>query len=570
MIRLSASSDGRTRACTTLSRVSSPLRLRDERDARPRALSPMRDPFAPARAWLAARGMTAFAFQEEVWGAYAAGRSGLVHAPTGMGKTLAAAVPPLLLGAEGAAGEPPPLSLLWITPLRALAADTGLALADARARAAPATGRRRAHRRHRRGRARATAAAPADGARHDAGEPDAVALARRLARALRAISPRRRRRVARAHRHQARRADGARARAPAALAPGSAHLGTVGDARQSRRGARVRSSVRRARTAALVARLDAKAIVIDTLLPRTIERFPWAGHIGLKLAAAGDPRDRAARTTLVFTNVRSQTEIWYQATLEARPDWAGTIALHHGSLERDVARLGRGRAAQAARCARSSARRASISASISRRSTRCCRSAARRASRACCSAPVAAATVPAQSRASPSCRRRRSSWSRRPPRARPRPRARSSRACRSCAARRARPASRHVRARRRLPAGRAPGRGSRHARVPRALRRRVAVRARLRRPRRRSLNAYPEYRRVVIGDDGVAPRARRGDRAPAPDRHRHHRLRGDDHGAPAQRPGARPRRGRLHRAARPRRLRSSSPAACWSSSACAS
>ncbi len=43
-----------------------------------------------------------------------------------------------------------------------------------------------------------------------------------------------------------------------------------------------------------------------------------------------------AKSTLVFTNVRSQTEIWYQAILAARPDWAGTIALHHGSLERGV------------------------------------------------------------------------------------------------------------------------------------------------------------------------------------------------------------------------------------------
>src|SRR5690606_28809654 len=30
----------------------------------------------------------------------------------------------------------------------------------------------------------------------------------------------------------------------------------------------------------------------------------------------------------------SQTEIWYQAILAARPQWAGVIALHHGSLGR--------------------------------------------------------------------------------------------------------------------------------------------------------------------------------------------------------------------------------------------
>src|SRR5262249_23397579 len=33
---------------------------------------------------------------------------------------------------------------------------------------------------------------------------------------------------------------------------------------------------------------------------------------------------------------RSQAEIWYQSILEARPEWAGQVALHHGSLDRDV------------------------------------------------------------------------------------------------------------------------------------------------------------------------------------------------------------------------------------------
>ena len=41
-------------------------------------------------------------------------------------------------------------------------------------------------------------------------------------------------------------------------------------------------------------------------------------------------------TTLVFTNTRSQAELWYQALLQAKPDWAGEIALHHGSLDREV------------------------------------------------------------------------------------------------------------------------------------------------------------------------------------------------------------------------------------------
>jgi ATP-dependent Lhr-like helicase len=41
-------------------------------------------------------------------------------------------------------------------------------------------------------------------------------------------------------------------------------------------------------------------------------------------------------TTLVFTNVRSQAETWYQMLLRARPEWAGQIALHHGSLDRST------------------------------------------------------------------------------------------------------------------------------------------------------------------------------------------------------------------------------------------
>jgi Lhr-like helicase len=53
-------------------------------------------------------------------------------------------------------------------------------------------------------------------------------------------------------------------------------------------------------------------------------------------------RSRVRGTSLLFTNTRSQAELWYQALLEARPDWAGLIALHHGSLDRG-ARLGGGR-----------------------------------------------------------------------------------------------------------------------------------------------------------------------------------------------------------------------------------
>ena len=70
--------------------------------------------------WFKRRKWTIFDFQREAWAAYARGESGLIHAPTGTGKTLAAWLGPLL-EAEGA---DEPIRVLWITPMRALAADT--------------------------------------------------------------------------------------------------------------------------------------------------------------------------------------------------------------------------------------------------------------------------------------------------------------------------------------------------------------------------------------------------------------------------------------------------------------
>ena len=44
---------------------------------------------ADVRAWFARRGWKPFKFQREVWKAIAGGRSGLLHATTGAGKTYA-------------------------------------------------------------------------------------------------------------------------------------------------------------------------------------------------------------------------------------------------------------------------------------------------------------------------------------------------------------------------------------------------------------------------------------------------------------------------------------------------
>jgi len=78
-----------------------------------------------AQSWFEARGWQPFEFQREVWATMQRGRSGLLHASTGAGKTYAVWFGALLRGTPLAT---PPLGVLWVTPMRALAADTTRAI----------------------------------------------------------------------------------------------------------------------------------------------------------------------------------------------------------------------------------------------------------------------------------------------------------------------------------------------------------------------------------------------------------------------------------------------------------
>lgn len=79
-----------------------------------------------------------------------------------------------------------------------------------------------------------------------------------------------------------------------------------------------------------------KEISIESVIPEEIEKFPWAGHLGLNLAEQAVEIIRANKTTLVFINTRGMSERWYQKILEIAPDLAGAIALHHGSIEQEI------------------------------------------------------------------------------------------------------------------------------------------------------------------------------------------------------------------------------------------
>lgn len=76
-----------------------------------------------------------------------------------------------------------------------------------------------------------------------------------------------------------------------------------------------------------------KKIAVHSIYPDEIEKYPWAGHLGLKLIDKVLPIIVTSRTTLIFINTRGMSERWYQALLDADPELAGVIALHHGSIE---------------------------------------------------------------------------------------------------------------------------------------------------------------------------------------------------------------------------------------------
>ncbi len=79
-----------------------------------------------------------------------------------------------------------------------------------------------------------------------------------------------------------------------------------------------------------------KKITVKSIIPEKMETFPWRGHLGLHLLEYVVPIINNSRTTLLFTNTRSQCEIWFQKILEKHPEYAGEIAMHHGSINKET------------------------------------------------------------------------------------------------------------------------------------------------------------------------------------------------------------------------------------------
>ena len=360
-----------------------------------------------AKRWMAARGWQPFAFQQQVWQAMAEGRSGLLHATTGAGKTYAvwlgalerfSALAPVDIAQAAPkkeANKPPPLTVLWITPMRALAADSLRALQEPLPDLAP----------HWSSGLRTGDTASGERAAQDRRLPTVLVTTPESVSLLLARADARERLasvqlvVVDEWHELVGNKRGVQVQLALARLSGwnprllvwgmSATLGNLPEALATLVPALPPRAPRRAKPLLVQGRID-KALQVQVLLPERVERFAWAGHMGLSLlpqvvqsieatastlvlqhpsdaedgtpppahgarrspppipqvlARTATPRggamasgNRHARggATLLFTNTRSQAERWYQALLEARPDWAGTIALHHGSLSGEV------------------------------------------------------------------------------------------------------------------------------------------------------------------------------------------------------------------------------------------
>jgi ATP-dependent Lhr-like helicase len=285
--------------------------------------------------WFADRGWQPFPFQKQTWSAYRKGESGLLHAPTGIGKTLAIWGGPLSQAQNNGGKLPEAITVLWITPLRALASDTLSALRapveamglnwSVEMRTGDTTSSQKAKQKRRLPTALVTT-------------PESLSLmltypeTRENMKTLRCVVIDEWHELMGNKRGVQTELCLARLRAwlPDLRIWGlSATIGNLNEAKAVILGDA-------ADFGTIIHGKKPKKITIETLIPKSMDSFPWSGHLGINMLPQVIEQIEKANTTLFFTNTRSQTEIWFQALSDACPEWGDRLAMHHGSLERDI------------------------------------------------------------------------------------------------------------------------------------------------------------------------------------------------------------------------------------------
>jgi len=288
---------------------------------------------------MAKEGRAPFAFQEETWQFILDGRSGLVNAPTGCGKTFSVFLGALIDFINRHPGDyrtrsGSGLQLLWVSPLRALAKDIGRAMEEViRAlemnwQVGTRNGDTEMSERQRQKRRMPEVLIITPESLHlllaQKGYAETFKVLRLVAvdEWHELLGSKRGVQVELA----LSRLTGIRAGACSIIGI-SATIGNLVQAKEV-----LLASLGANNDFIVRAQMD-KPIDVESILPDEIENYPWAGHLGLRLIHKVIPILEQSRTTLIFINTRGMSETWYQSLLTACPDLAGVIALHHGSID---------------------------------------------------------------------------------------------------------------------------------------------------------------------------------------------------------------------------------------------
>ena len=341
--------------------------------------------------WLALKGLTPFAFQQQAWHHIVNGESGLVNAPTGCGKTFS-----VFLGAlidfinhhpdDYKTRKKNGLQLMWITPLRALAKDIGRAMnevveeLDMKWKIGIRNGDTTLQERQRQKTLmpevliitpeslhlllaqkdypeifKTLKIIAVDEWHELLGSKRGVQVELAISRIVGCRSKLIHQKTGRRRDEDTLSSNNDRQRTPAMAPPmGRGKLipdpasdapnlslsiwgisATIGNLEQAKEVllSSINNYRESKRSPVTVSANMKKRIEVESVFPDEIEKYPWSGHLGLKLIDKVIPIIRESKTTLVFINTRGMSETWYQSLLTAAPDLAGAIALHHGSIE---------------------------------------------------------------------------------------------------------------------------------------------------------------------------------------------------------------------------------------------
>jgi len=298
--------------------------------------------FQIAENWFKNQGWKSFPFQKETWTAFLQGKNGLLNAPTGSGKTYALWIPIVLdyikNNPDYETKHKPGLKAIWITPLRALSVE----IKQAAERVVNDLGAQMTVG------IRSGDTSSAERAKQKGKMPDLLITTPESLQLLlaskgydktfkdcRAIVIDEWHELLGTKRGVQMELALSRLKT---IAPNMRIWGisaTIGNLQRAKEVLLGMGSEAYENSILIHANID-KKIKVLSIIPEKMEAYPWRGHMGLHLIDEAAAIVKKSKTTLIFTNVRSACEIWFQRLLEKYPEFAGEMAMHHGSINRET------------------------------------------------------------------------------------------------------------------------------------------------------------------------------------------------------------------------------------------